>query len=236
MAVACGSDSVPSAATVTAAETTQAPTTEVQATTEATATTTTTVVADPLADFETDVLAAFEKYREELLAEDGQDAVGSVTASTLDWYGEILEGARTADEAALLEELSLGDALGVVAMRGSLSDEIASIADGEELFVRGVEEGLVGSDVATMQLDRVQPGEDGEAFGVVGGFPLMRFMKEDGVWRVDLEATSDAIFSAAPEDQMIQSLTGGSGVTRLELFESLALFYGTSWDSLRQPR
>jgi len=241
------------AAPTTAAPTTAAPTTAAPTTLAATATAEVelevaaaptaaepTVASDDAgasADdeaTEADVLDAFERYREALLVFDGETAATVASASTLDWYDELLDVAISADDSAFLNEVSIIDGLSVIAMRARFGADLLEVADGRELFIRGVEEGMVGESVKTMQFERIDITGEDEAAGVLGGLPVARFVVEAGTWRFDMYELISTI-AAADDQALLATLSGGAATTRLELFELLSQAYGQSWTELAEP-
>jgi hypothetical protein len=188
------------------------------------------------AEVEQAVRDTFDAYRATLLAEDGEAAVAFVTPNTVTWYDGIRELALSAPPDVLEDpSTALLDAVTVIQMRAILGPEVVRTSDGRELFVIGVERGLVGSDVATTQLDGVEEVGPGEAYGTIGGTRAFRFENQGDGWRIDLESALLALADAGGEDDLVDLLSGGSASTRLELFEALSASYGTTWAEVAQP-
>lgn len=179
----------------------------------------------------------FAGYRQALVDRDGEAAVVYVSPSTIEWYGGLLDLGIRADADVLEAEAPLADAMSVVPLRAWFGDELTTFADGRELFVRGVDAGLTGDDLASIEIDSFTSEVEGSATGVVRGQPLFVFARaDDGSWALDLEATTTAIFTQLPEDEFVNGLTGGQGTSRRDLFELVARnVYATTWDELSQP-
>lgn len=179
----------------------------------------------------------FAGYRQALVDRDGEAAVVYVSPSTIEWYGGLLDLGLRADADVLETEAALADAMSVVPLRARFGDELTTFADGRDLFVRGVDAGLTGDDLASIEIDSFTAAGEGSATGVVRGQPLFVFARAaDGSWALDLEATTMAIFTQLPEDEFVNGLTGGQGTSRRDLFELVANnVYDTTWDELSQP-
>jgi len=173
----------------------------------------------------------FEEYRSSLLELDGQRATQVVSQSTFAHYDRILDAGLNADRDELLNTTSLSEALGVLAMRAQLGTDLLDVPDGVELFVIAVDRGLVGDNIATLQFDRIDV-EGDEAFGVLEDTQVMRFEAVAGSWFLDLPFTS--AFIDDNEENFMLSLTDGVG-DRAQLYELIALGYGTTWDELSLP-
>ena len=178
-----------------------------------------------------DVNAAFEDYRDALVALDGAAAAEHVTPSTIEYYGELLDLGLTATADDLLGPISLSDGLGVLSMRGRFGDELLAVDDGAQLFRMGVDAGLVGSDIATTQIQSFEI-EGNEAFGSQFGVEIMRFEFIDGNWLFDIPFTTAVLDD---DEQLFVEALAGQGATRAELYEVVALGLGTTWDELSQP-
>ena len=180
---------------------------------------------------EQDVVALFDEYRRALLRRDGAAAFDLVTASTFDYYDRVLEAGVSARADDLLESMPISEALAVLAVRARVGSNLLAVADGEELFRIGVDEGLIGDNVASLQFDRIDI-DGAQAFGVAGGTQAMRFEYTGRAWLVDLPFTAD--FLDDNEDVLIESLTGDVR-SRKSLFEIVSIGYGTTWDDLASP-
>ncbi len=176
--------------------------------------------------------AAFEAYRSAILATDGAAAVELVTPSTIEWYDRLLVASREAGPSELLETLPILDALSVLSTRISLRADLASIEDGRELFVIGVEQGLIGDDVQTLEIDRYRI-DPLDALGYVDDVPAIRLERRDADWLVDLTHIGRLIEESG-EESFIAGITGGS-TDRQELFEGVAFIRGTTWEEVSQP-
>jgi hypothetical protein len=230
VAASCGDDGGPSEEAA-ATETTPAPTTTTTTTTSTSTTTSTLAPSEP--DDEA-IVAAFERYQTALESGDGEAAVAAVSSGTFEFYEEIRDLAVSADEQALVGDIPLLEGITIVRLRAGLGEQVASMS-GEDLVRWGVDSGLVGDPVGTVVLDSVQPGEEGEAFGVIGGVPLFRFVLEGEEWKVDLPYTVDRSQEVAGEDLLIQQLSAGEASTKEELFVVLATSLGTTWEEISQP-
>ena len=156
-----------------------------------------------------------------------------MTDGTIDWYEELLRDGIEADS-EVLSSLTLSQAMSILAMRSALGAELLDVADGRELFVIAVERGLVGDDVANTMLDRVERGDDAsEAFGILDGFEVFRFERDDDEWRLDLTYTLRAMDEN--EAATIAALSGDPTLPFDAFLEQLASLLGSSWSELSQP-
>ncbi len=181
--------------------------------------------------------AVFADYRQALLDRDGEAAALLVSPNTIAWYDTLLQLGLEADAEVLENEAPLADAISVVPLRAEFGEELTTLADGRALFVEGVELGLTGDDLTSVEIQSFTDAGDGTATGVVQGKPLFSFSQGgDGAWTLDLEATTTAIFSQLPEEDFVAGLTGGQGATRRDLFVIVARdVYATTWEELSQP-
>lgn len=231
-------DTTPPAPATTAAPTTAAPataalaTTVPVATTAAPATDTTAAVVTSEAT-EAELIDLFEDYRTALLTGDGPTGASYLSANTVAWYDELADHARTADEDAVLNTLTISDALSVLAFRSSVDRVLLLGADGRSLLIEGIRQGLIGDNVATLNLSAVTI-DGNEAVGIVNGQPGLFYVLDDDGWKLDLQAVT-AQLDAAPENLVIRELSGGTADTREELFELVALGLGTTLDELTTP-
>ena len=188
---------------------------------------------DSAVDEEAAVSAAFERYRLALLDQDPTGASAAVVTDTFVFYQEILDRSLDAGPEQLLEDLPFSTSFNVVVSRGLLGDELLDVADGRRLFEVGVERGFIGDAVATIELESIRVAGD-EAVGIVGGLPVVRLVRTDGQWLVDLPYITRFALDDN-EDAVVEGLTGRPDIGRAELFELVAIGYGSTWAELGLP-
>ena len=161
-----------------------------------------------------------------MLDERGEDVAELVTASTIDYYGELLALTLEADEQTLRGR-RLIDRMTILLLRHRFPAPELHALDGRGLLVLGVEEGMVGTeDVVAADLGEVEVSGDtavAEAITAEGAGPGLNweFRREGGRWRIDLTAPlpianlaleQAAAESGLPEDdfvfRLIEATTG----------------------------
>jgi len=172
--------------------------------------------------------AVFEEYRQALLLRDGNAANQTVNQATFEYYDRVMASALTAGPADL-DALPLSEALAVLSMRAALGQELLDVADGQELFSIGVARGLVGDNIDSLQIDRIEVNGD-EALGYVQGVASIRFEVQDGEWRIDLPFLTSLL------DENEANVLDSLGATdRGALYDLVTLGIGRSFAELSQP-
>lgn len=152
--------------------------------------------------------AAFTTYTEAALGRDGAGVVAVTASPIFDFYERARQSALTATEDELAQQ-SLVERLTAYTLRAEVPVPALRDDSPQELVTTAVERGLVGDEgIRNVALGEVKVDGD-EATGqlVAGGqaTPLQaRFLREDGVWKLDLtsllEVSEDA-FEAAAQQQ-----------------------------------
>ncbi len=143
------------------------------------------------------VRAAFDRYRQALIAKDGPAAVAAVDSKTIAYYDRLLALARTADAKKLRAE-NLMTRVTVLRLRHDVPPEQLKKMTGKTLLAHAVESGWVSQATAeNSELTDVKiTGSRAEAGLVANGRvnpTRFGFRKEGGAWRFDLTS----IFAAA---------------------------------------
>jgi hypothetical protein len=164
-----------------------------------------------LAEEKDDVLAAYNSYKEAILAQKGEEAAGWVSKGTIDAYQEYVDWALEADRKTV-EGLSMINRVQVLTMRHRVPAEELRKSTGKSIFAHAVKEDWIGKDgtIRTELADDIAvAGDRATGSALVGGkaAPLkFHFRKEEGKWRFDLvelmKATSPAFEAAAKQAGM----------------------------------
>ncbi|MFQ5415503.1 MAG: hypothetical protein ACE5FL_00495 [Myxococcota bacterium] len=167
----------------------------------------------------------FANYRGALMARDGARAAAAVSRNSLAYYDNIRRLALKAEK----EDLAViegTERMLVLGIRHQAPKGLLESATPLELLAHAVDVGLVSdASVAATGLGRVKiDGDMARAFVVVDGEPtrsVLQFVREDGVWKFDLEfamrASSGLVAAIATqsglsEDAVILNLLSqGSG-------------------------
>jgi hypothetical protein len=139
---------------------------------------------------EASIRSVYESYKTSLLNQDGSQAVKYVTASTIEYYDEMKEIALIVSEDAV-RNLSTMNKYMVLILRHMVEPNVLSEMTAEELFIYGVNEGLIGEeDVANSDIGEVSiNGDIATAVYINNGQPTSleyEFAKDDGQWKLDL--------------------------------------------------
>lgn len=172
------------------------------------------------------VRRGFAVYEAALRSRDGAGAVGAVTANSLAYYDRIrkLALSGTRDELAALDGT---ERMLVLGMRRDAPLELLTEASAGGLVAHAVSEGLI-SDRGAVKTELGEVEVDGDvalAAIVVDGTPTegrLRFVREDDVWKFDLEYAMRTSFgliavlaerTGLSEDEVIFRLMaqGGAG-------------------------
>lgn len=136
------------------------------------------------------VRLAFAGYREAVLKQKGADAVGYVTAGTLQQYQTFVDLALDGRREEL-EKLTLMNRMQVLMMRSQVPAEILRKATGRSMVIHAIDQGWIGEDgVLRTSLGDVTA-EHGRATAVAlsDGQPTpirFEFREEEGSWKLDL--------------------------------------------------
>jgi hypothetical protein len=142
------------------------------------------------------VKAAFQGYKDAVVAQRGEDAAGWVTKSTIDEYQRYVDWAQTADRKTV-ERLPFGNRVQVLMIRHRVDTPTLRKANGHSIFVHAVDKDWTGkAGVMRMELGEVQvTGERATGKGIINGQPAgmdFVFRKENDKWRIDLMEASKA--------------------------------------------
>jgi hypothetical protein len=151
-----------------------------------------TLIASCGADDEAAVLQSFSNYKEAILAGEGERAADLVTDETLAYYEQIRRLAVSAGREEIRQR-RLIDRLSVAYYRVLIGPESLRAMTGRDVFVFGVDNGLIGrSDAINLEIGEVAvEGDSATAPVVVRGetTPIaFEFTRENDQWKVDLEA------------------------------------------------
>lgn len=169
---------------------------------------------------------AFESYRRALLAQDGAAAADLVTEQTWSLYREQANHALTAERAFLMDS-DLVDRVSILLLRHGMTSEQLRTMTGKEIFAHAVDRGWIGEEsTAKLRLTNYRINR-GIAYADVvgrGGRPsgvTMRFVQQEGGWRVDVldmlktsrsaVALAVALSGMTQEEFLYNTLEDGTG-------------------------
>lgn len=140
-----------------------------------------------------DIKKCFNKYIDAVVNNRGVEAVQYLSHNTIVYYDELLEKMKTYDSSQL-EQISLMDKLTVLLYRANAdSEDLLKIHTGKDLLIYGLNEGLVGKDMAQdamMTIGTININDNlAEAQFICRGITTsyyLHFYYEDGAWRYDL--------------------------------------------------
>ncbi len=139
--------------------------------------------------------AAFEAYRDALVAGDGATAVGLMTPASLDHVAGLQ---RMALEAGPVEISArpTADRLMIATLRVAVPPSVLRAGSATELLVYAVEAGLVGTNVAATTVHDVTVDAEVAVVALSAATSPapagLRLVRHGGVWRVDLVDALDA--------------------------------------------
>ena len=168
----------------------------------------------------------FKQYKEAILAQNGNEAVGLASTGTINYYQKMLDMALKADSSAV-EKLGLIDKLTVLAVRHKLSKEEVAGHDGKSFFVYAVDNGLAGKKtVQSAELGEVQVSQKtAKGIIVVNGQTSEQYFEffDEGGWKIDMnqylastnESMAEVVKMTGMSEhqflgQVLQSLTGNA--------------------------
>lgn len=186
------------------------------------------LAGDPAADAEA-IRATFDRYRSELLAENGAGVPALVSPSTLEHYDHVVHVARTAGP----EEIAgtgIMDRIMIARLRVETPPQFASM-DGAGLLAYGVDEGMIdASSVDGNSLGEVRvEGDRGYGEMLVDGEPSgvdWEFVRVGSEWTFDLAAGFPLI------NDTLSQIAAESGMTDDEfVFDAVSMVTGLPVDA-----
>lgn len=134
--------------------------------------------------------ACFTQYKVAILNNNGQEAIKYIDKTTVDYYAEMVECAKTI-KSTELQKLSFLDKLMVLSLRHRATAEQLNSFTGESVLVWAVEQGMIGKEsVQNITIGKV----DIEGLNAKGQFVNLgqatpfyyEFNKENDAWKIDL--------------------------------------------------
>lgn len=186
------------------------------------------VAGDPAADAEA-IRATFDRYRSDLLAQNGGGVPAVVSPSTIEHYDQVMNLARTAGP----EEIAgtgIMDRVMIARLRVETPPEFASM-DGAALLAYGVDEGMIdASSVDGNSLGEIRvEGDRGYAEMLVDGEPSgvdWEFVRVGPQWTFDLAAGFPLI------NDTLSQIAAESGMTDDEfVFDAVSMVTGRPVDA-----
>jgi len=168
---------------------------------------------------EAEVRSAFERYKDAILHDRGEEAAGYLDKTTLEYYGAILNKVKTADSSEV-EKMALMDKIVVFAIRHIATPKEILSFDARGLVVFAISKGLVGKNsmVFVTLGDVVVDGNSARVQTISRGKVSTLYLqlnKEDGIWKVDITT----LFAAA--NVAFRTLVDTSGREENEFLFSL---------------
>ena len=136
------------------------------------------------------VRESFNKYKNAILSDKGEDAVNYVDSRTIAYYAKILETSKRADSITV-SELGPLDKLMVLSIRHRTSKKDILSFDGKALLIYAIKEGMVGknsvmnSSIGDVEID----GNFAKGQFITNGQKApfhFHFYNENNQWKVDL--------------------------------------------------
>lgn len=131
----------------------------------------------------------FDGYKAALLAEDGAKAVTYVDGNTINYYSKMKELALTGDSAEVAS-LEMIDQLMIIMIRHKITKTAITSMSGRDLFIYGVDKGLLGSKIPMGDIGNIQvSSHKAKAQFISNGTPTpiyFDFNQENKVWKLDL--------------------------------------------------
>jgi hypothetical protein len=138
------------------------------------------------------VLVSFEKYKEYILNDNGEEAIKYLDSRTKKYYNDILKDVINADSNRI-EKLSLMDKMMILIIRQRVSKEEILNMNGEKLLIYAINNGMVGKNRASkngirnIYINKNFAKAELEASEKINPI-YFHFYKEDGIWKIDLTA------------------------------------------------
>jgi hypothetical protein len=189
---------------------------------------TSTTAADPAADIAA-IRATFERYRTEVLAQNGAAVPAIVSPSTITHYDRVVQLARTAGPAEVAGA-GVMDRLMIARLRVDTPPDFAAM-DGAGLLAYSVDNGMIDpSSVEQNGLGEVRvDGDRGYAEMLVNSVPSgvdWEFVRAGSNWTFDLAAGFPLI------NQTLSQVASESGMTDDEfIFEAVSMVTGKPVDA-----
>lgn len=141
----------------------------------------------PAVDPIVEVRAAFETYRRALVARDGVTAVEAVTAGTVAFFDECRRAALSMPRAQL-ESRDVIFRYTVFELRSRPDAARLRDMSGRDVFVRAVQEGQVGANIASFRVGAVEVSGDAATVELraSGGSMPITLRREGSTWRLDI--------------------------------------------------
>jgi hypothetical protein len=137
----------------------------------------------------TAIKSVLDKYREAILAGNGETVIKLLDAKTVRWYEDALKDALTLKKAELAKRDYLGK-LTILRLRHEMVRSELEKTNADEVIVEGVKKGWIGGSFADMiVIQNVGVSKDGLAFVTLRQnpkVPAFHFAKEDGKWKLAL--------------------------------------------------
>ncbi len=181
------------------------------------------------------VKEAFAKYKEEILAGKGDEAVAYLDNTTVVYYEQILDMAlhATPDE---LEKQPMIDRMNIYTARHRVAVERMKTMTGRDFLIYAIDNGMIGKNsVMVISIGDVSiEGTSAKGQALANGTPTpmyFTFNKEDGAWKVDLTS----IFPTTNE--ALKKVVASSGLTEDEfIFKALEMVSGSPVsDEIKEP-
>jgi len=133
---------------------------------------------------------SYNLYKNKVSKGNGVEVVKCVSSNTIRYYSSLLYMVNNADSLKL-ESADLLVKFSVLAIRHTLNWGMLRAMDGEKLFIYAIENGLIGRETSKTEIGAIKFKDDNNASGelVMNGKStgiFTDFIKENGVWKVDL--------------------------------------------------
>lgn len=176
-------------------------------------------------DDEAAVRQVFLGYRKAIDEKSGERAASFAATRTIEYF-DAMRRAALSMPAAELRKQPMMDRLMALSMRARFDADVLRKLDGRGLFALGVDEGMVGKDVLSLEPGAAVVAGDTARIGLVSrgeevppesGF---RFDREQGSWRLDV--MSIAPLATPALEQALASVDADPDVAMVKLLEKIA--------------
>lgn len=139
---------------------------------------------------ENQVRQAYDHYKNKVIEGNGDEVLRCVSSNTIRYYSSLLQMANNADSLQL-ESADLLVKFSVLAIRHSLNWAMLRAMNGERLFKYAIENGLIGRETNKTEIGAIKIMNENNAKAelIIKGKSTgiyTDFIKEQGVWKVDL--------------------------------------------------